>query len=379
MSTSKGELLVNGYIRIIQKNLTNETIVPIDIISLCLLFWSKPLKFIMIKDDDHQTFNIFYADNKQQASMRALTDMIIYSNTICYIENISKQLNTSKMEKTKHYDGILFIASNNDFHSFPVMCCIFESNAINNCNNNNAKIQCDTIKISEKCPSIFNKLVYCGNKYGVIQEVDGILTRLSLHEFGKTNDDYKFDKIEVNKDDQIWDSTYNWRTRSYLAMEYLPQSGEIFAVHNRYNCFDSVLKQADGPEFIEECRQCGIFDFETKKWRKIASITTQIAYDKSGRRNCYELCMNEYDDNVLYAVSNTGNAQKYDFTKDAWEEIVKSGDFELTYHTVWMYNSNTICCGDGSYFGLLDLSENNPKWNKNQDIPRMDVSGIAVV
>ena len=46
---------------------------------------------------------------------------------------------------------------------------------------------------------------------------------------------------------------------------------------------------------------------------------------------------------------------------------------------VWMDNVNTICCGDGLYFGSLDLRANKSKWKGLQEFPRMDVSGIVVV
>ena len=87
-----------------QRNLTNDIIIPVDIISLCLLFCI-----------DRQTLKIFHTDNKQETSITTLTKMRIYSDNICYIKNISKQLVKStiswSIDQTKQHDGILYHAS----------------------------------------------------------------------------------------------------------------------------------------------------------------------------------------------------------------------------------------------------------------------------
>ena len=79
-------------------------------------------------------------------------------------------------------------------------------------------------------------------------------------------------------------------------------------------------------------------------------------------------------------MSNTGNAQKYDFMRNQWSEIVKNGKFRLRHHILWMDDMNNICCGnnDGSYFVSLDFSEIEPKWTEIKDFPKVSISGMSL-
>ena len=368
MATAKGDLLVNGYIRMIKKHLSNHTVIPIEIISLCLSFWIKALKYIMISKD-RKKFKIYHTDNKHEASITP--SHAIKGNSIRYIENISQQVKVSHMDKIKQYDGILYFSQTGMFH---VMCCLFEADTANDCND--TEIPCHTIKMGQ---SAFNDLLYCGYKYGVIEQRLGDLYQMNLQKCNK-NIDYQFKKIEMGKDQQIWDFHYTWGLRKFLSIEYLPKSERIFAVYNSYFHYNSRRKRKkQDSEFIEQSNECGIFDFQTKTWIKVASIKTRRRFEECHMRYYYELCADEYGDNVLYAVSNTGNTQRYDIAKDEWREIVKDGNLELHQHRVWKNNMNIIGCGDGAYFGLLDVTENTPKWDEIADIPKTNVSGIAVV
>ena len=161
MSALKGELLVNGYIRGIQKHLIIDTIIPLEIISLCLLFWTKPLKFISINQAKN-TFSIFDIEKRQQMLIIRLPSlMYVTSEKICYIGNISKLLSTSTMDKTKQYDAIIFAGSNgyvrNNVSSI-LMCCIFEATAIND--KDIVEVSCEVIQLAKQPSWICHQLLY---------------------------------------------------------------------------------------------------------------------------------------------------------------------------------------------------------------------------
>ena len=160
--------------------------------------------------------------------------------------------------------------------------------------------------------------------------------------------------------------------KEYLSMMYLPKSERIFAIYNQYywllTAFSKSKTTATDPEFIMQSRKCGIFDLNTHKWTEIAPIEYERPYKRRFSYYHYELCANIYDENTIYAVSSTGNTQRYDFRKDKWYEIIKDGLGlrRNRRHIVWMDNINTICCGNGGefYFAIFDTCDNEPKWKR---------------
>ena len=399
MATLQNELLINGYIRRIQSLLSAKIIVPSDIILLCLLFFKKSLKFITI-EKNRKKINIYKHDIKQTLSLqykpkprdKRYNDVVIEPS--CYIPNISSLI-TFKFdaENTKSYDAILLIE-----HNIPAMftpnkpsrylsLLLFSSDSIDKDQN----IECQSIHSNESLQSNIKNLVSsfdarsvqtkyvqflnCGDKHGIIYEYNGNLLQLSLQNINEYN--LSFDKvINVDEDDQIW---HNWQKSynfyKYLSMLYLNGSERIFAVYNEHGWF-KFHAQKDDPEYIEQSRKCGIFDLNERKWTEIASIKFKRLYSDRHKYYHYELCKNECDNNVIYAVSNTGNTQKYDVEKNEWQEIVKDGlEFgNKLRHIVWMDNVNTICCGsgNGSYFGSLNVCEIESKWIEMTDLKNFD-------
>ena len=109
MTTSTKELLINGYIREIKTVLAKDTIISIDIISLCLLFWSKSTKFIIIHSNATK-ISIYDIDTKQISSVNySATDHRHLSPPICYISNIPPNTQQFTLEDGLLYDATLMI------------------------------------------------------------------------------------------------------------------------------------------------------------------------------------------------------------------------------------------------------------------------------
>ena len=136
MSTRRDELLVNGYIREIKAVLSKHFIIPIDIISLCSLFWGKSLQFIFIANNK---MNIFDTINKKISTIKKYSsytqNALSLSPPLCYIPNISSKLTTPNMNKQKSYDAILCrnyksISSVNDPVYNSLLLLLFKSNLL---------------------------------------------------------------------------------------------------------------------------------------------------------------------------------------------------------------------------------------------------------
>ena len=108
---------------------------------------------------------------------------------------------------------------------------------------------------------------------------------------------------------------------------------------------------------------------------EIASIKYQRKWEHQRFYYHYECCYNEYDNNIIYAVSNTGNTRRYDFEKNEWYELKKDGLALRRYlrHVSWMQNRDIIGVGNGHYFGSLDLRENTEKvdWRRLDEYTEM--------
>ena len=361
---TREELLVNGFIRGI-KSIMDENVIniPHEIILLCLLFYPKPLQFITIPRKPSKRIQIFNADNKQTLTLlHDTTGNTTFDAPLYYIHNISM---TSVPETLKvSHDGILCYKPPKG-----IVLLSFDSKAINN--------QQEFIKYQETSVAPFKigaathgKILPCG-KYGLIHPSDYDLIQLKMDDIGKKVEnaqepfaEYGWNAIDVKPEDQIWDfesemPQFSPFAERFLSVTYLPNKAQIFAIYHEKWCF--VMNQVSkiGQEQVHEC---GIFDLEKKKWRQIAPLKYEKGKDNDAR---FECCLNENDENILYAVSNTGNTQRYDFEKDEWCELVKDGTVELLGHILWMNDAYTLCSllENGYVYGSLDLRKDHPKWN----------------
>ena len=193
--------------------------------------------------------------------------------------------------------------------------------------------------------------------------------------------------LTISNSHQIWDHQDDGFAPKYLSMIYLAKTQSIFAIYNQYSIFTNSKTHPLDPEFIEQDRKCGIFDLNKRKWKRVSSLRYQRRYADRRKYYHYEACMNEDDDGIIYAVSNTGNLQRYDIEKNEWSELIKDG-ISLTdrrlRHIVWMDNIDTVCCGsgDGLHFVSCNIHQNKPKWYKFEDFTNsfpFDIEGMSIV
>ena len=384
MSQSKEEYLVHGYIRSIQKLLSQDIIIPIDIISLCLLFWNKSSTFIVIKKDE--TLNILHSNSKHYCKIKCDKHTFFSfspSPPLCYIPNIYPSA-----KSTKQCDAIL---CNNIFYLFPSNSINDDEIACNEISNINT-MAIERGRYSYKATKDLTRYLYCGNKHGIIHEHNGGLYQLKIAQ--TITKDASFNRLNIDPDDNIWNNM-NCTTHgsTYLSMSYLQNSERIFAIHNRQYSkkfgalltrYETTFKKEIPEVFAKLSQRCGVFDLNEKRWIETAEIQYQRLHIKKNKFYHIESCINEWNDNIIYAVSSTGNTQRYDFKKDEWYALVNDGTSVIRYkrHIVWMDNMNIICCvgGDGKYFGSIDVRENKPKWKSMEGLSgNEDITSISIV
>ena len=115
-------------------------------------------------------------------------------------------------------------------------------------------------------PSNSDKLLYCGDEHGIIQQKNGDLSQLKLESVNNNN--FGFEKINVAKDNQIW-KVETTSTQRYLSMIYLSHSQKIFAIYNTCSKLkgDNVLlEEADPTEFLKMDKKSFNGNWNTTPW-----------------------------------------------------------------------------------------------------------------
>ena len=221
-----------------------ESIIPIDIISLCILFWNKPLRFVIC---DQNKIKIYDREDKHISLLK--NNLYKLSPPLCHIENIA-----SPMKSNRLYDGILCVLNPDLISTWDesLFLMYYEPTSVKN-----EQIECHEIKsnqrlLDDRCQYtlIYRSFLYCG-KYGVIHEYNGNLYQLKLQDI---NHDFSFNQIQVEKKHQIWD--FNGRSKwvaRYLSLAYLPKTHTIFAIFNHYGRISftaNTKRERTDPTFI---------------------------------------------------------------------------------------------------------------------------------
>ena len=110
------ELLIHGFVNEIRQLLKENTIIPVEVMKICIMFYSMEITMIYpykqgLKMDVMYSKNITKLQKIININTDETDDNII--ETACFIPNISSKINitNTKLSKHKVYDGII--------------CCLF--------------------------------------------------------------------------------------------------------------------------------------------------------------------------------------------------------------------------------------------------------------
>ena len=225
--------------------------------------------------------------------------------------------------------------------------------------------------VSNKMIHDFRFIMYCDDRNSIYAEYEGLLYELKLSDII----DHEFEFVELNTGSRFWaNCSAKGFIQVYLRLEYIQGTGKLFGIE----CRSIELYKEYHASWMEETHdklqntKCGIYDFDTNKWKKVATFEYKWADDEFA-------CISTYDErlNVIYIQTNIGYTAKYDCDKDEWEIIfwnkigmpMTSGAKEMG--KLWLEQDVlkwAMQNGCGKIMALdMSLSEEDRKWVKVSD------------
>eukprot|EP01084_Bolivina_argentea_P097046 174457_1 len=307
MSASQDELLVNGFIRESKSLLTNTIIIPLDIISLCCLFFKRSFKILIFNQSQYsheRHIKILDVASKKLTKLKYKYITAVMHRmhpkyiSLCYIPQFLSQNALFCSDKWQNIFIIPFRYKTN--------CDVITSSSIIRANQPSGSYGG---AYNTKIQSLF-----CGIKYGVIYERYGIMYQCKLQNTEQRQD---VQKIECNDIFDIGDENIKHlfgAAEDYLIMAYSANREIIFAIHQHKDgdsSSDSSSEEHDHDDVGTYYTKlvCGIFDLNQKKWRRIENLKV-----RSRLSHFWQACFDGYG--MVYAVSNIGEIAGYDINKN---------------------------------------------------------------
>ena len=357
------ELIINGFIREIERSFKNDTIVPMSIYQLCLSFFHqrKDVKLIWCKRQIAYNNSRFYKSNhyfgvvdfkhKSNFNLKSnlLKDCWMSHRDCCHIPNISYYLPKDMINNNYHLNGIFAnaVKQSEDKSDFQYLM-LYDDN-----NPNDETYEYKSNKSINITP---NNYIYLDNKQTIIGQIKGTLYELKLQNIKSKDDFGQFAAIEQ--------SNVNILTESYrdesLNMLYLSGNNSIFAV----KC-TLILHSNCGRSTVSNT-QCWIYNMNENKWIALPDFkfnkTTQLSIQ------CL-LCYDDYQQNKVY-ISAKHQTKLFDLNENHWISIC--GQSISPYHcsTMWCEQDMLYAVeGHKQEWKLYTLDTRiwRPTWNK-QDI-----------
>eukprot|EP01084_Bolivina_argentea_P247270 413722_1 len=339
------ELLINGFVRSIQSNLIHFKIIPVDVIHLCILFYSIQIR-ILISTNTHtlqnNDFMIAEFATKMITKLNIQKDIHKYGALFgCYIPKISSMIQCHPKNKT--FDAILPFSrlSLHDNSNMDNCILLLESEKICVTDIVTPKLFVSKNKVTNL---IHAKTIFCGKKHGIIYVDKHGLNQLKLENIKLNHNDHTFDfkneEIQSNIN-EIFKLPGNYNSRRqmrqsehYLSMRYLSNYNKIFAMQCYNDSGFPMLKHS--PKMLSKESICGMFDFSNNKWIQIPNFKYKIS--ENGLRSVYYLiCQSPIKMADIFVLSNLNKTAKYDCNKHQWITYydVESSFQKMDYYDLW--------------------------------------------
>eukprot|EP01084_Bolivina_argentea_P025079 46664_1 len=371
----KNELIVTGYIRIIQRFMCINQIIPSALYALCLSFYKFKITILWKKVGprfkDSRQFGVLDIENKKTSiitlnKLKSPRESKRFSS-LCYIPNINYNGST--------LNGILAAEThdlrrswNTEKYQKANLCMIlYESN------NYADKITAlneyqSTQQIKFKA---YNQFLYCNGLDTVIYEWNANLFGLNVQNISSPENLFKFAKIKQNN------FMYHFEqipTNFYLNMTYLPDKRSIFGICCSYAIWTYLSSSYSHCKPMDAL--CGIFDMNTNEWTNIKPFK----YSKIPNNNAFD-CITCYDGSdcvflYTHCIDINNECQtisKYDIRKNEWIELEAKNKHDLS--KIWIDNNIIYGLRKNQHFDkwntpmhctfqryILDLRSQETKW-----------------
>eukprot|EP01084_Bolivina_argentea_P150313 262512_1 len=363
---NKKRLFVEGYIRLSTSIFSTNTIIPTDIISLCILFISNVSKLFIRVTNKETTLHIFNIHSKTISKLveyRSYKIQDYTSSNHSYIPNVSEYIcvkdnNNIGIDTNKSYDALLCIE---EFYTTRIKhksaaLYLFVPDYMPN-----DKIYYERYVCAAELPTHrVDQILFCGEKHGIIYPYNGYLYQSKLQDINFEIMNWKFSKMNRKK---MWE-----HSTTYL-MSYLSTKQKIFAMESKKNLM---------PKKIENCSKklkCAVFDFCQDKWMNLK------AFEHCDRtQSAFAICDNLYNEDIIYSIGQKGQISQYSLSVNKWctfgtkhkQDVLNKWCTFGTKHkqdiVCWMDNNYVICCSDGYYFGYMDIRDRSNRWQPIHDI-----------
>ena len=374
------ELITAGYIHEMQQMLSNDKIIPDEIIQTCYAYFAVPFFLFQVRNPVYPCkpyFNVFdpFSQIVNHLSPKAKSSISlrchVYDVQSCYVPDISsivKFKDEEIIDANKSYDAIIGFHSKKRYSGRrPPMhphIFLFESKKIFEKN-----IEHYAFYSSQTLPSytfsglIQSRTINCGIKHGLIYEFENQLYQLKLQNINDLTN-FNFTQIDAKN------KCFNDKPRTWLGLGYIPNyygHDKVFAIRNK-----SGIASMNGIP-------CGIFDLYTNKWQQLQS------FEKATFDPLFSIANNNSNTSSVYTVMHHRKGQgdkprivtaSIDLNKNKW--VIINDDTKckeqnyfhgLTRPIIWFDdNPNTLCYATGGNISYLDLRAKKMKWIEMDNI-----------
>ena len=373
MSNMRSMLLVAGFIKKIKRELTENTIIPDDIIKLCQLFLGTTKKvFIeLYRYEEQHSLYLLDLESKRISKLiphetSSRSKKVIENSYLSYIPNISQYFrithnnDKSPIDAQISYDGIICMEHPQQY----VKILLFESSAIDQ----------DIIKyhVFTSLSSLYtsNDFLFCDRQNGIICEQHSELFKCYSIEIDPQKLDFRFMLTPLTPHMDFWrNQTGLGRTQS-ITMTYISKN-RILAVANAHPSWGFLSPLHALLDNLN--LKCGIFDIQQKEWREMADFVLKKSKQNSAVYSArISMCYDEYRD-IVYVVGDKGDVQHYNVKKDEWEDWDLDCNLDFGYPFKCWMNNDILYCSDCTYFGFIDVMQRKDKtgWKRMKDIEKL--------
>eukprot|EP01084_Bolivina_argentea_P083081 150439_1 len=362
--TDPGYIVVIGYCHDSETDLSS--LVPDELIKLCCLYWSQKVKIVIRSNDQFQYLDL---GSKQLSTFNKLQKSMDAKNC-CYFNANSFQIDDNLL-----YDGIIGITKIQK--QIPSQMYYWRTISIQEtylsialfASNDTQSGQINYKLFTSRKPLLneIDQFLACGDN-GIVYSFKNSLYQLKLSDIDVINEKFSF----INYPLTLSESCKWSRNCSRTNLTYLSRQNKIICM--LLKCTDTRHRYMFTYMFPVFDVDSGYGDWDCKY---ICDFKCQQLYNRNSNIDdvniAAQICEDEYDVNMMYVVFQNGSVLKYNFSKNKWVIVMKNkkknrGISLKDNFVVWMDNYQVLACGDGEYFGRLDLRRNKLQWQRIKDI-----------
>eukprot|EP01084_Bolivina_argentea_P108847 194550_1 len=371
------KLLIYGYVRQIHELLGESTLIPLEIVEICFVFYQLQVRLFYTAKKS-STIYMCYGESILNLVLNPNnTDEPQMIKSGCYIPNISSFINiknVSPLNPNKTYDGIIAFTTAIPEQNHHVGALSVNKTVIlfDTCSKFNENIEYHSFICDNITPSLSQKhlsLMYCDDINAVLCCDDyGYVSMMNLQDINLSKQEFDFTQLSTKQ-------LFTQSVSSFATVGYIHGSNKLFVIQNHFNVhkFLSFYKRHDKTQdkrkwdIMKDTSKCSFFDLNENKWIKTNAFGYQV-YNKHYRWSAGICRNNKYDSSKVYVGSNIGHLGQFDTVKETWMMIyvhLKKRSAGIKPF-LWMdSNPFVIHRTDYRHYKYFDVRDNSKKWKEN--------------